>query len=109
MDQVLENTPEQYISTKRSVFRCLKRYLQSDFSEKPCMLTIPGLLLPELSFQQNLSKLFGWIQFDLHTIVLAANNTHVLPKMANQGQTAAAANGANDPSAIAPSAVNLFN
>jgi len=27
MDSVLENTPEQYISTKRSVFRCLKRYL----------------------------------------------------------------------------------
>jgi hypothetical protein len=50
MDSVLENTPEQYISTKRSVFRCLKRYLQNDFSEKACSMTIEGLIDPESSF-----------------------------------------------------------
>lgn len=50
MDSVLENTPEQYISTKRSVFRCLKRYLQNDFSEKSCNMSIEGLIRPEMSF-----------------------------------------------------------
>ena len=50
IDTVIENSPEQFISTKRSVFRSLKRYLQNDFSEKPCNVTVPGVIKPDLSF-----------------------------------------------------------